>query len=116
MKSRTASGTSIPFSVLMALASSSTAQITRENIPYLDDGHPRHVLDIFAPEDAAGLPVVFWIHGGGWQVGDKDDVQVKPRYFNEKGYVFVSTKDLGTQGDAATAALEAFLSSLGKDR
>jgi acetyl esterase/lipase len=35
--------------------------------------------------------VVFWIHGGGWQAGDKSDVQVKPQFFMEKGLVFVST-------------------------
>jgi carboxylesterase type B len=27
------------------------------------------------------LPVVFWIHGGGWQTGDKKDVQIKPQAF-----------------------------------
>jgi arylformamidase len=90
-------------SLLALMTASATARTMKENIPYLDDGHPRHVLDVFAPEGAAGLPVVFWIHGGGWQVGDKDDVQVKPRYFNERGYVFVSTNyrllpevDMGT--------------------
>jgi acetyl esterase/lipase len=35
--------------------------------------------------------VVFWIHGGGWQTGDKSDVQIKPKSFNDKGFVFVST-------------------------
>jgi acetyl esterase/lipase len=47
--------------------------------------------------------VVFWIHGGGWQTGDKSSVQEKPRVFMEKGFVFVSTNyrllpsvDMGT--------------------
>jgi acetyl esterase/lipase len=35
--------------------------------------------------------VVFWIHGGGWQGGDKTEVQEKPRAFTERGFVFVST-------------------------
>jgi acetyl esterase/lipase len=35
--------------------------------------------------------VVFWIHGGGWQAGNKTDVQEKPRVFTERGFVFVST-------------------------
>ena len=35
--------------------------------------------------------MVFWIHGGGWQAGDKTDVQIKPRVFAERGFVFVST-------------------------
>ena len=38
-----------------------------------------------------GLPVVFWIHGGGWEVGDKSSVQLKPQTFTGKGFVFVST-------------------------
>jgi acetyl esterase/lipase len=47
--------------------------------------------------------VLFWIHGGGWQQGDKTSVQEKPRAFVEKGFVFVSTNyrllpnvDMGT--------------------
>jgi acetyl esterase/lipase len=34
---------------------------------------------------------MFWIHGGGWQVGDKGDVALKPKVFTERGFVFVST-------------------------
>jgi arylformamidase len=49
------------------------------------------VLDIYAPKDAKNLPVVFWIHGGGWQAGDKSSVQEKPKAFVERGFVFVST-------------------------
>ena len=37
------------------------------------------------------LPVVFWIHGGGWQGGDRSEVQIKPQAFADKGFVFVST-------------------------
>jgi acetyl esterase/lipase len=53
--------------------------------------HDRNVLDIYAPAGAKNLPVVFWIHGGGWQTGDKSQVQEKPKAFTEKGFVFVST-------------------------
>jgi acetyl esterase/lipase len=48
-------------------------------------------LDVYAPAGARNLPVVFWIHGGGWQRGDKAEVQRKPQAFIEKGFVFVST-------------------------
>jgi len=61
------------------------------------------VLDIHVPKDAKDLPVVFWIHGGGWQAGDKTGVQAKPQAFVDKGFVFVSTNyrllpdvDMGT--------------------
>ena len=48
------------------------------------------MLDVYASPSARNAPVVFWIHGGGWQVGDKSDVAEKPRFFVEKGFVFVS--------------------------
>ncbi|MDR1806932.1 MAG: alpha/beta hydrolase [Propionibacteriaceae bacterium] len=42
------------------------------DLPYRDDGHPLHSLDVFYPEGTAGLlPVIVDIHGGGWVYGDK---------------------------------------------
>lgn len=67
------------------------AQEIKRDIPYVPAGHARQVLDIYAPPGGKNLPVVFWIHGGGWQAGDKSSVQNKPRYFLDKGFVFVST-------------------------
>jgi len=61
------------------------------NVPYAMPAHERQVLDVYAPAHAKDLPVVFWIHGGGWQSGDKTNVQRKPRAFVERGLVFVST-------------------------
>lgn len=75
----------------LLLATAASAQSVKSNIPYSDAGEKRHVLDIYAPKDAKNLPVVFWIHGGGWQGGDKTDVQIKPQWFGEQGFVFVST-------------------------
>lgn len=79
------------------------AQNVKRNIPYAEPAHERRVLDIYAPDGAKNLPVVFWIHGGGWQTGDKTSVQNKPQAFVEKGFVFVSTNyrllpnvDMGT--------------------
>lgn len=67
------------------------AQRVQRDIPYATPAIERQVLDIHAPKDAQDLPVVFWIHGGGWQTGDKSEVQVKPQAFTDKGFVFVST-------------------------
>jgi arylformamidase len=71
----------------------SRAQLLHNNIPYIENGHPRHVLDIYTPDKAADQrrPVVFWIHGGGWQAGDKTDVALKPKVICERGFIFVST-------------------------
>src|SRR5690348_10949545 len=81
------------FWLLIAFAGPCGAQaqdVTRD-IPYADPAHERQVLDVYTPPDAKNLPVVFWIHGGGWQAGDKSSVQIKPQFFMDKGFVFVST-------------------------
>ena len=75
----------------LLLLSVAQAQNLSSNIPYADPADERQVLDIYAPVGAKDLPVVFWIHGGGWQTGDKSDVQIKPRVFTEHGFIFVST-------------------------
>jgi acetyl esterase/lipase len=87
----------------LAIAFIASAQDVQSNIRYAADGHERHVLDVYSPKGAKNAPVVFWIHGGGWQQGDKTGVQIKPQAFMDKGFVFVSTNyrllpevDMGT--------------------
>jgi arylformamidase len=83
-----------PISTLLmtvALLSQAHAQDVKSNIPYANPAAERQYLDIYAPPAAKKLPVVFWIHGGGWQAGDKTLVQLKPKAFVDKGFVFVST-------------------------
>jgi acetyl esterase/lipase len=75
----------------MLLGSLASAQKSTNDIPYADPAHERQVLDVYAAADASNLPVVFWIHGGGWVTGDKTEVHIKPRVFSERGFVFVST-------------------------
>ena len=77
--------------IAFAFVSVAQAQNVKSNIPYAEPANERQMLDVYAPKDAKGLPVVFWIHGGGWQAGDKTSVQGKPQAFVDKGFVFVST-------------------------
>lgn len=77
--------------LVLAVCSAAQAQEIKRDIPYADPAHQRQVLDIYSPPGAKNLPVVFWIHGGGWQTGDKSSVQHKPQAFMDKGFVFVST-------------------------
>jgi len=80
------------FSVLLvslACASNADAQGVTRDIPYAT-AHERQVLDVYAPPGAKNLPVVFWIHGGGWQSGDKTMVALKPKAFTDAGFIFVS--------------------------
>jgi acetyl esterase/lipase len=76
---------------LCLLTALAHAQEIKRDIPYANPPAERQVLDIYAPKGAKNLPVVFWIHGGGWQAGDKSEVQKKPELFVNKGFVFVST-------------------------
>jgi acetyl esterase/lipase len=80
-------------SVLFLLGNVTSAQTITPDIPYVNNGHELQALDIYTSsrETGAGLPVMFWIHGGGWRVGDKTDVALKPKVLTERGFVFVST-------------------------
>ncbi|MEO8202308.1 MAG: alpha/beta hydrolase [Betaproteobacteria bacterium] len=42
----------------------------RRDVPY--GTHARHVLDVYAPRDAKGAPVVVFVHGGAFTDGEKD--------------------------------------------
>lgn len=77
----------------LLLGAAAQSQTLTADIPYVPNGHARHVLDIYVPEqpDEQPRPVMFWIHGGGWTQGDKSDVGLKPKVLTERGFVFVST-------------------------
>lgn len=77
--------------LLTASAAEPAALVVHKDIPYAKPALERQILDIHAPKDAKNLPVVFWIHGGGWQTGDKSGVQLKPQAFADRGFVFVAT-------------------------
>jgi acetyl esterase/lipase len=77
--------------VTLAFLSQANAQDVKRDIPYANPPAERQILDVYSPKNAKNLPVVFWIHGGGWQTGDKSSVQIKPQAFMDKGFVFVST-------------------------
>jgi acetyl esterase/lipase len=49
--------------------------------------HPRQVLDFYQAASDKPTPVVFYIHGGGWQGGDK---KTNPKAFLDKGISVVA--------------------------
>ncbi|MBU6173307.1 MAG: alpha/beta hydrolase [Planctomycetes bacterium] len=77
--------------LLCALNSNAWAETVQKDIPYAQPTQERQFLDIYSPDNAKDSPVVFWIHGGGWQAGDKSSIQSKPQWFLQQGFVFVST-------------------------
>ncbi len=76
--------------IVLVLVSAARAQTIKRDIPYADEKDPKRSLDVYSPGGAKNLPVMFWIHGGGWQMGDKAEMNTKPAAFNDKGWVFVS--------------------------
>ena len=55
------------------------------DVPY--GSHPRQVLDLYQAASDQPTPVVFYIHGGGWQGGDK---KTNPKAFLDKGISVVA--------------------------
>lgn len=51
-------------------------------------------LDLYSPKVQNGkkMPVIIYVHGGGWSGGTKSNVDDKPAFFVNKGYVFVSVE------------------------
>jgi acetyl esterase len=57
-------------------------------VPYLDDGHAAHGLDVYRPVKREGpLPVVLYVHGGGFRILSKDTHWLMAIAFARRGYV-----------------------------
>ena len=46
---------------------------TLRDVPYVAGGHERQKLDLYLPATGAKRPLLVWIHGGGWEGGNKHD-------------------------------------------
>ena len=80
------------FAFLLLASSAFAAEMkVQRDLPYAKTDNERQTLDVYAPANGKNCPIVFWIHGGGWQKGDKSEVDKKPVAFVEKEFVFVST-------------------------
>jgi arylformamidase len=64
-------------------------QLERD-IAYAESKNQRQTLDVYRPALGKNLPVVVWVHGGGWRAGDKTEIAGKPLAFTRKGFVFIS--------------------------
>ena len=80
----------IVIGLLPVASAQDAAIIKKENVVYAEPADPLHTLDVYTSPAAKNAPVMFWIHGGGWVTGDKGDVAQKPRFFVDRGFVFVS--------------------------
>jgi len=70
------------------------------DLAYVSNGHERQKLDLYLPEKAEGpLPLIIWIHGGGWQSGSKENCLPLRSGFVLKGYA-VASINYRLSGDA----------------
>lgn len=77
--------------VVLCCLSSVAAERVAKDIAYAEPKSERRSLDVFAPAEGKNLPVVVWIHGGGWKRGDKiSGARGKPEMFNGRGFVLVA--------------------------
>lgn len=61
------------------------------DLTYVEGGHERHKLDLYLPEKTDGpLPLIIWVHGGGWQNGSKDGCLPLRAGYVAQGYAVAS--------------------------
>ena len=61
----------------------------QRDLAYVPGGHERQKLDLYLPKEASKpLPVIVWIHGGGWQAGSKENNPLLA--YAGKGYAVAS--------------------------
>ena len=61
------------------------------NIPYQSTNRHEHLLDVWRPRRRTGaLPVVFYVHGGGFRILSKDSHWIFGLIFARRGYIAVN--------------------------
>lgn len=78
-------------SILVTIPQSTQGQVSiQRDLPYVENGHERQILDIYAPKSKTNKvrPLIVWIHGGAWRAGNKKGVRWQP--IVERGYVVAS--------------------------
>jgi len=49
-----------------------------------------HLLDIYQPNNCNSCPVIIYIHGGTWVLGDKGGLSYKAKAFTAQNYIYIS--------------------------
>ncbi len=85
----------LSFFVALSLVISAQGQIAgvkaHRDLVYVEGGHEWNKLDLYLPEKAEGpLPLIIWVHGGGWQNGSKDGCPPLRAGYVAQGYAVAS--------------------------
>ncbi|ABC28420.1 Esterase/lipase [Hahella chejuensis KCTC 2396] len=62
--------------------------ISHQDMAYVSNGHAQQKLDLYLPSAGKNIPLIIWIHGGGWMNGDK--VKGVPIDYVDEGYAVAS--------------------------
>lgn len=73
----------------VSAAAESTDAVVQKDLEYGRSGDRPLLLDLYRPRDAKErLPVVMWVHGGGWNKGSKD--RCPATWLTDHGYAVAS--------------------------
>ena len=62
-----------------------------QNIDYMGDGRPCHFMDVYRPKEYKGrLPIMFYLHGGGFLLGKKEEGHLFCAEMSQKGFLVFS--------------------------
>jgi len=74
------------------------------DVAYVENGLARQTLDLYVPDHATNaLPLVIWVHGGGWKNGSKEGCPPLRQGFVGRGYA-VASLNYRLSGDAVFPA------------
>ena len=93
-----------PTSTASSAACASHASLTDQ--PYVANGVPAQRLDLYQPPDVGCrlVPLVVWVHGGGWSVGDKRNAMAeKVSLWEDEGWAVASLNYRLTERSAPAA-------------
>lgn len=77
----------------------------KRDVEYVPGGGPRQMLDVYYPEKSTKpVPLVVWIHGGGWSQGSKDYTPALPLL--EQGFAVASVNYRFSQDAVFPAQIE----------